>query len=172
MQPTNEDMHEGHHIIGAIMEHRIAFLKGKANELPTEEFFKLWMHRQNWIWPKASNNIGHLDQARYSPSPLTNNEKYNTSNLWESFATTLHSTPDDGNFTSGRLRLPVFKAMLEKVEVADTADIPRMKRVSPVSIIDFPMIPLEEATWRELILGEGGIGGRWNQAIESYISKM
>lgn len=166
MQPP-EGMPEGSRIIGAILEHRVAVLKGsKAKDLPIEEFHKLWTHRGIWIWPRTSD-MGHLDstnpnQALYTLS--TEDEGKTVGALWKSIVAYL-GTPEDSMSTNNMRRLPVFKAM--KGESAET-EIPRLKRVSPVSIHDFASLSIEEATWRELILGEGGInGGYWEQSIQS-----
>jgi hypothetical protein len=156
MQPPC-DMSEGHDIIGAILQHRIATLKGRtAKELPVEKFCNLLIHRDTWIWPRTSDR----SHPAYS---LPTEAKYKThAILWECFI----GLSKDGNPAPSRERLPVFKEMMEKTAEGDDANeifVPRIARPTP--ILDFQNLSHGEKTWREILLGVEC--GQWMQAIES-----
>jgi len=112
MQPPI-DTPEGHRIIGAILEHRIAVLQGKvyAPELPIKEFKNLQVHRFGWMWPRTSDT-GHLalpPEVRNQTSYLFPYVEYSAVfDIWESFLATL------GKKEKCTGRLPVFASMTEE----------------------------------------------------------
>jgi len=119
MQPPI-DTPEGHGIIGAILEHRIAVLQGKglAPELPIKEFYNLQMHRFGWMWPRTSDT-GHLalppevrNKTRYLFRDVKNSALFD---IWESFLATLGKQE---KCTAPKYRLPVFASMTKDGRVS------------------------------------------------------
>ena len=178
MQPV-DDRAAGHDLVASILKYQVATLlhahrhsfDGLLSRLSLlqAEFGRLKADVVRWAWPRIATD-DHLMRTKEEQNcvvyALTNDDASVSSRLWHSFVRNLASD----RCLSTR-RLPVLRSLPDKAEVIG-GTLPVLPRI-PASIIrrenqkTHPFCPshLSEATWRELILGEGG--SLWQKTVES-----
>jgi hypothetical protein len=163
----------------AMIKHRVArILLNHGFRLlePVEEFSKLaedFRRMKNdlerWAWPKTTDTSHfskpkeHQNQTAYHPKEATE-----ASAIWSSFVMNINHNPDDNDIRYNALtkkRLSVFLSIEELSKSPDAAAIlPRIRRVDTKP--DNAPLSHSEATWRELLIGNGDEDGPWKKAIE------
>lgn len=183
MQPV-DDIQVGHDLVKSILEHRVASIlltRGfRFHELPAQldklgkDFARLKHDLERWAWPKTSN-VDHLsktmetrNQTEYCPPISKDGQADNISAIWKSFATSLDAA-HNGSGAAPKKRLSVFQSILGKADsVVESTALPR---IEPTSYKVFSSLSLAEATWREILLGEGGNSGPWKKTIQFHMEK-
>ena len=86
-----------------------------------------------------------------------------TTNLWSSFVKNMNSDPSDTH----KPKLPVFSTIM-KTKTSDDSNSDHLPFLQPASPSPMGSVSnsLSEATWREVLLGEGDA---WERTIQAHI---
>jgi hypothetical protein len=189
MQPV-DDRKSGHDLIEAMLKHKVAAIL--LSECPVQledlmrDFALMRVDLEHWAWSKTSN-MDHFSKTKeeqnqtfYFPSEqhtTTTGQLCTTARLYGSFVTNLNC--EEGlEATSSVDRLSVFHGLMDGTGSFDDDDLPRIKHAKASQqaynedIFNLSNHPksLSEATWRELLLGEGD--GSWKRTIEAEMEKQ
>ena len=190
MQPV-DDLKAGHDLAKSILKHRVAtilFSRGFCfHELPNQldqlgmDYARMKADLERWAWPKMSN-MDHFSKTKeeqnqtvYSPSAdVWCQDTTTTSAIWMSFVRNLNGSEGSDVTAAPRKRLQVLRSIMEKTDTFD-GNLPRIQRVgaqpsNEMSRSSHPE-PLSEATWRELLLGDGE-DMLWKKTIESHMENQ
>eukprot|EP00579_Thalassiosira_antarctica_P013682 CAMPEP_0201940868 /NCGR_PEP_ID=MMETSP0903-20130614/45991_1 /ASSEMBLY_ACC=CAM_ASM_000552 /TAXON_ID=420261 /ORGANISM="Thalassiosira antarctica, Strain CCMP982" /LENGTH=345 /DNA_ID=CAMNT_0048482781 /DNA_START=30 /DNA_END=1067 /DNA_ORIENTATION=- len=183
MQPVDDiQAGHGHDLVKVMLEHRVATIlltRGFCfHKLPNQfdqlgkDFARMKNDLKRWAWPKTSD-MNHLskttevrNQAEYSPS-IPDGQEDTVSSIWKSFGTNLDAR--EGSFTAPKKRLDVFHSIMEKTESSFEAIPPRIELLFSKTSKPRKTFSHSEATWRELLLGEGE-NMPWKKVIESHVA--
>ncbi len=176
MQPV-DDREEGHNLIAAVLKHRVASIllihgfypPERPEELVKlgEDFDRLKIDLERWAWTKTSDTshfskkVEKLNQAMYKAQEATE-----ASTIWSSFVTNINDTGISSNAVTRR-RLSVFVSIEEKAKSPVDAILPRIKCADAKS--RHAPFSHSEATWRELLLGEGT--DDWKKFVAYYLKR-
>lgn len=168
MQPV-DDLAAGHVLISDILKHRVASILSQSGfyfHLPSirrmeQGFERMKAELDFWAWPKTTC-LGHFNktkeeqnEAAYFPP-----EPFPTSSIWNSFVSNLNDDGYDCPGIASKNRLPVFRDITEQADIVLDA-LPRIKQAKYSGNVPPDRA---EATWRELLLGEGDAFATTHQA--------
>jgi hypothetical protein len=175
MQPI-DDRKEGHNLIAAVLKHRVACIllihgfypHERPEELVKlgEDFDRMKIDLERWAWTKTSDTshfskkVEKLNQAIYKAQYATE-----ASAMWSSFVTNINDTGISSNANT-KMRLSVFVLIEEKAKSPVDAILPRIKCAGAKSR---HTLSHSEATWRELLRGEGT--DDWKKFVDYYLKR-
>jgi hypothetical protein len=180
MQPV-DDRKECHTLMQDMIIHRVACILSELGfrlQEPVQalsklgdDFRRMKIELERWAWPKTTDMSHFLkpkeqqNQASYYPEKDTE-----ASAIWSSFETNICNIVADSNDISinapAKTRLSVFLAIEAKSTMTSNPATVILPRITSVDA-KHDHLALAEATWRELLLGEGEDNvGSWKRAIE------
>ena len=178
MQPV-DDREEGHTLMTAMIKHRVACILlnhgfrllepvEKLSKL-AEDFRRMKNDLERWAWPKTTDTSHlskpkeHQNQTAYHP-----NEATEASAIWSSFVKNINHNPDENGIrcnAPAKKRLSVFLSIEASSQSPNAAAIlPIIRRIDSTPV--HAPLSHSEATWRELLIGNGDEDGPWKKAIE------
>lgn len=181
MQPV-DDREDGHILMQGMIKHRVAcILRQLGFQLQepvqalsklSDNFRRMKIELERWLWPKTTDT-SHFSkqkeeqtQSKYLPKKDTE-----ASAIWSSFKTNLSVVVADNNDisynASATTRLSVFLTIEAKSEMMTSnfaaVILPRITTFHA----KHNHLAYAEATWRELLLGEGeDRDGSWKRSID------
>ena len=182
MQPVN-DREDGHTLMRGMINHRVACIlcqlgfrlhePVQALSKLSDHFRRMKVELERWTWPKTTDT-SHLSKPKEEQNQSDYHPKKGTeaSAIWSSFETNIRSVVADNNDisynynASATTRLSVFLKIEAKSKIISNPTAVILPRIKSVDA-KYSHLAHAEATWRELLLGEGeGKDGSWKRAIE------